>query len=138
MKKVYFACAIRGGRNQAKIYSQIVSFLSSRCELLTEVFADNRLTVMGMAQPETEIYQTDMNWINQADCLIAEVSQPSLGVGYEIAVAESQDKPVLCLYKTQRDKKLSAMVAGNPNVKVVEYTKTDEALTAINDFLKSS
>ena len=43
------------------------------------------------------VYERDVNWIQNCDVLIAEVSVPSHGVGYEIGFALNMGKPVLCL-----------------------------------------
>ena len=58
-----------------------------------------------------DVYQRDVNWVNQCDVLIAEVSTPSHGVGYEIALALLQEKPVLCCYR--QGQKVSKMILGN-------------------------
>ena len=51
----------------------------------------------------------------QADVLIAEVSAPSLGVGYEISYAlRVRNIPVLCL-RHRSSGSLSAMISGNPS-----------------------
>lgn len=136
MKKVYFACSIRGGRDDADVYKKIVDFLSSRSKLLTEIFADQKLTSMGMNKPNKDIFKTDIEWIKQSDILIAEVSNPSLGVGYEIAKAEELGTPILCLYRTQPNKKLSAMIAGNPKIQVEEYKDIKDVFKIINNFLE--
>lgn len=138
MKKVYFACSIRGGRSDAAQYAEIVNYLKTRCELLTEIFADQKLTEQGMNKPSHEIWKIDTNWVREADVMIAEVSNPSLGVGYEIAKAEEWGKPVLCLYRYQAGKKLSAMIEGSPHIKLVNYLHLDEALTAIDSFISSN
>ncbi len=88
MKKVYFACSIRGGRDDAEMYGQLVVLIKKYANILTEVFADKQLTAAGMAKPSGEIWSNDIRWIGQADAVIAEVTNPSLGVGYEIAKAE--------------------------------------------------
>ena len=36
--------------------------------------------------------------------IVAEVTQPSLGVGYEIGRAFDMNKPILCLYRPQQGK----------------------------------
>ena len=36
--------------------------------------------------------------------VVAEVTQPSLGVGYEIGRAVTMKKKILCLYRPQKDK----------------------------------
>lgn len=135
MKKVYFACSISGGRNDADIYEKIVGILKTNCQLLSEIFADQKLTSLGMNKPEKHIYKTDMSWIHQADCVVAEVSTPSLGVGYEIAKAELLKKPILCLYRNQPGKKLSAMIAGSPHVTVLTYDKVDEIFAPLLSFV---
>lgn len=136
MKKVYFACSIRGGRDDAEVYAEIVSYLKTRCQLLTEIFADQKLTSRGMNKPSKEIWKIDTDWVREADVLIAEVSNPSLGVGYEIAKAEEWGKPILCLYREQPGKKLSAMIDGSPGLRVVNYDDLDKAYLAIDAFLK--
>lgn len=61
-----------------------------------------------------------MAWLQEADVVVAEVTTPSLGVGYEIGKAEEK-KRVLCLYREQDGKRLSAMISGNPQIRVEKY-----------------
>ena len=133
--KIYFACSIRGGRDDAELYAELVSYIKTRATLLTEIFADNKLTSQGMNKPSADIWKTDIAWIKESDAIIAEVSNPSLGVGYEIAKAEEWGKPVLALFKNDGTRKLSAMIDGSPNTQVVYYTSLIEAQVAIDDFL---
>ncbi len=134
-KKIYFACSIRGGREEAGVYEQIISMVNKNATVLSEIFADQKLTQEGMNKPNNEIWELDTEWIKESDALIVEVTQPSLGVGYEIALAESLSKPILCLYK-KSDKKLSAMIDGSPNVEVLHYDTLDEVELAIENFIK--
>lgn len=135
MKKVYFACSIRGGRDDAEWYRQLVVIAKKYCEVLTEIFADTKLTAAGMSKPTGEIWSNDIKWIGQADAIIAEVTNPSLGVGYEIARAEKMGKPILCLFRPEGERKLSAMIAGSPNATVFEYTDLPTAEHAIATFM---
>ena len=66
---------------------------------------------------------------------MAEVSSPSLGVGYEIGYAEALGKPILCLYRRQEGRRLSAMIGGNRKLKIVEYDREEEALNAMDDLI---
>jgi hypothetical protein len=45
----------------------------------------------------------------------------SLGVGYELGFAESLNKRIVCLFNTESEKSLSAMVQGNKNLEVINY-----------------
>ncbi|KAB0337781.1 hypothetical protein FD755_025470, partial [Muntiacus reevesi] len=47
------------------------------------------------------IHDRDLAWLQQADAVVAEVTQPSLGVGYELGRAVALHKPVLCLFRPQ-------------------------------------
>ncbi|XP_076454388.1 5-hydroxymethyl-dUMP N-hydrolase-like isoform X2 [Babylonia areolata] len=64
---------------------------------------------------DKEIHDRDMDWLKQSDVLIAECTQPSLGVGYEIGRAVDLNKKVLCLFRPESGKRLSAMIRGAEN-----------------------
>lgn len=135
--KIYFACSIRGGRNDADIYAQLAEHIKSRSTLLTEIFADGKLTSQGMNKPSADIWTIDVAWVKESDAIIAEVTNPSLGVGYEIAKAEEWSKPVLALFRDDGSRKLSAMIDGSPNTKTVYYTTLAEARSAIDNFVQN-
>jgi nucleoside 2-deoxyribosyltransferase len=82
-----------------------------------------------------EVYARDVTWIRDCDVLIAEVSMPSHGVGYEIGFSLGLGKPVLALYKEGR--KVSKMISGNPdsNLMVVSYQSPEDAIDKIRKFL---
>jgi nucleoside 2-deoxyribosyltransferase len=135
--KIYFAGSIRGGRDDRKKYLKIIKYLQKYGEVLTEHIGDKKITDKGdVGLTEEEIYERDINWLNSADVVIAEVSNPSFGVGYEIAKAESLDKKVLCLYQIKKDKFLSAMITGSFDVEVRRYSKLSGALMNIDKFFK--
>jgi len=137
MKKVYFACSIRGGRDDADYYAELMQIVRKHAEVLTEIFADKKLTAEGMTKPSGDIWSNDIRWIGQADAVIAEVSNPSLGVGYEIAAAEKMGKPILCLYRESADRKLSAMIEGSPGATILEYSNLKTVEHAIAAFLSN-
>lgn len=137
MKKVYFAGSIRGGRDFVDIYSEIIEYLKKDFIVLTEHLGDKNLSSYGEVQiSDEEIYSRDCAWIGEADFIIAEVSNPSLGVGYEISYAEKFNKPILCLYKNS-DKKLSAMLTGNKYLDVHKYNDLEDTKKIINNFVLS-
>ena len=136
--KIYFAGSIRGGRRDRELYARIINFLKTYGVILTEHIGNNELSRDGenyLSDPS--IYKRDMDFIRETDVLIAEVTTPSLGVGYEIGKAEELNKPILCLYRKNSEKNLSAMISGNDNVKIGIYEKIDDAFQIIDDFLRS-
>lgn len=137
MKKVYFAGSIRGGRDFVDTYFQMIESLKTDFIVLTEHLGDKNLGSSGEVQKSDEyIYERDCSWIREADFVIAEVSNPSLGVGYEIGYAQSLNKPILCLCM-RSDKRLSAMIGGNKYLSVGFYDNVGEAEIIINSFVKS-
>lgn len=132
--KIYFAGSIRGGRDFAGEYELIVSRLGAFGEVLTEHVADRELNDHGETLFDQAIYERDVNWLRAADMVIAEVSQPSLGVGYEIAMGLSLEKPIVCLFK-RGSGSLSAMIGGNRKLKIIEYTGVDELFSKLEEFL---
>ncbi len=81
-----------------------------------------------------EIYARDMQMVAACEVMIAEVSRPSLGVGYEIALALQSQKPVLCL--CDKEIFLTRMLTGNtdPNLQIVFYATDEEWQHAISNF----
>jgi 2'-deoxynucleoside 5'-phosphate N-hydrolase len=136
-KEIYFACSIRGGRDDAEIYAELVEHIKLKAIVLSEIFADGKLTSQGMNKPSNEIWKKDTDWVKKSDGIIAEVTNPSLGVGYEIALAETLDKPVLALFSTGSNRKLSAMIDGAPGVTVCNYSRLSDAKAAIDQFIDS-
>ena len=137
--KIYFAASIRGGRKDQNKYNALIGFLSSKVEVLTEHVGDLSLGQTGEQDfTDKEIYQRDLEWLESADAVIAEVTNPSLGVGYELGIAEKLGKPVLCLYKdSSDDTKLSAMVSGNQKFRTFLYHDLDQAKEEIVSFIHS-
>ncbi len=121
------------------IYAELISYIKSLDrKVLTEHVGLIDLKVTGeVGITVKEIYERDMAWLKETDAMVAEVSTPSLGVGYEIGKLEDLGKPILCLYHAKPDHSLTAMIAGSPHVKVVNYNTLDEAKAAITEFLDS-
>jgi len=135
--KIYFAGSIRGGREDAALYLQIIDYLKSFGEVLTEHVGDQKLTSLGDDGPtDRYIHDRDLEWLQSADVLVAEVTSVSMGVGYEIGRAVESGKKVLCLFRSESGRNLSAMIAGCPNLELVKYHNTEEMKYAINQFLK--
>ena len=101
--KIYFAGSIRGGRDDAKLYEKIINHIGNHGIVLTEHIGNKNISNQGERKIiDKDIYARDMHWLASADIMIAEVSTPSLGVGYELGIANELNKPTLCLYQKDR------------------------------------
>lgn len=135
--EIYFAASIRGGRDSQEKYFQIINMLSNYGKVLTEHVGAASILSMGETRlSDPEIYERDMEWLNRSGVVVAEVTTPSLGVGYEIGKAEGH-KPVLCLYRSSEGKRLSAMIAGNPNLQVESYQHFEEVPQILEKFFEN-
>lgn len=122
--KIYFAGSIRAGREDAALYRDIISFLAERGEVLTEHVGGPGLSDAGQAElTDKFIHDRDLRWLAAADLVAAEVTTPSLGVGYEIGTAVSRGIPVVALFRPDCGRRLSAMIAGCENVRLIEYRR---------------
>ncbi|XP_033760374.1 2'-deoxynucleoside 5'-phosphate N-hydrolase 1-like isoform X1 [Pecten maximus] len=137
--KIYFAGSIRGGRQDAELYLRIIGKLESYGTVLTEHVGAQNLKESGEQHlTEKEIHDRDMAWLQDCDVLVAEVTQPSLGVGYEIGRALTLNKRILCLFRPDSGKSLSAMIAGadtGSSTFVVKNYKEEDVPTILSNFL---
>src|SRR5450830_580944 len=109
--KIYFAGSISGGRDDGELYLKIISLLQPYGEVLTEHVGNQKLSSYGETNmTDEEIYERDIGWMKKSDIIVAEVTVPSLGVGYEVAAAESMDKKILCLFRETSGRHLSSMI----------------------------
>ncbi len=124
--KIYFAGSIRGGRDDREFYRGIIALLQKRGVVLTEHIGEEILSSVGeITRADEEIFSRDVSWIKEAGVVVAEVTNPSLGVGYELGFAESLGKSVICLFR-EGERKLSAMISGNKNFSVFTYEILDD------------
>ena len=135
--KIYFAASIRGGRKDQNKYNELIQFLSSKVDVLTEHVGDSSIEQTGEQNlSDKEIYQRDLEWLESADAVIAEVTNPSLGVGYELGIAEKLGKPILSLFDdADHNCNLSAMISGNHKITTFRYTNLNQAKVEISNFL---
>lgn len=124
---IYFAGSIRGGREDAALYARLIDFLGNFGVILTGHVGNDALLEQEKSMTEAEIYQRDMAWMRNADLVIAELTTPSLGVGFEIAVAERMGKKIFCLFRPAQGHALSAMISGCPSLTVKCYRDVEEA-----------
>ena len=132
--KFYFAGAIRSGRERIDIYIKINKLLEEYGEILDTHVANPNVNQMEKSFSFNEIYERDINWIKECDIVVAEVSTPSLGVGYEISYAENLGKRIICLCDNEIN--ISAMIGGNKNLELIRYKNSDELLSQLENKLK--
>lgn len=124
------------GKSPAVPYKEIRDFLvENGHQVLTEHLLEEGAWESESQLPGEFIFQRDISWLKEADLMIAEVSVPSLGIGFEIAHALGLKKEMLCL--ALDGVRVSAMIEGNKNLTLIRYRDSQEALRAVRAFLEA-
>jgi nucleoside 2-deoxyribosyltransferase len=135
---IYFACSITGGRQDELVYQKLGAALQSNGHHVpTALLASPDVMPLEGVVSAEDVYTRDVRWITECDFLLAEVSTPSHGVGYEIGYALSLGKKVLCLYRKGR--KVSKMILGNPHPQLTihTYEDPDQAVQILTTYLEN-
>ena len=135
--KIYFAGAISGGRADVAHYREIVRALESDgYEVLAGAVAAEHVGAGGEALTSCDIFDRDVGWLDEADVLVAEVSMPSTGVGYEIATMRYRfGRPVVALYRPAYTSRCTAMVSGDRQIELIEYDSLPDLLERLRQAL---
>ncbi|HSD63684.1 MAG TPA: nucleoside 2-deoxyribosyltransferase [Ignavibacteriaceae bacterium] len=129
---VYCAGAIKGDSSFKDNYREIIDIVKkNNHSALSELNPDFQ---SAFPLNEHQIFQRDIKWIEKSNMMIAEVSGPSIGVGFEIAYAlYVREIPVLALYNLEVEK-VSSMVIGCNSTLL--YTKKYNNSGELNDIIK--
>jgi len=136
---IYFSCSITGGREDQAIYHILVEYLLSRGhDVPTAHLADPDILTEDSKIDARAVFERDVAWVRESDMVVAEVSTPSHGVGYEIALAASLNKPVFCCYR--EGKRVSKMILGNshPLMQIKSYSTSEEAVALVEQFVSAN
>lgn len=135
---LYFSCSLTGGRRDQPVYAVLVARLQALGHrVLTAHLAAESVTAEDSSVPAEEVFERDTAWVRACDAVIAEVSTPSHGVGFEVAYALERGKPVLCL--AREGVLVSKMLTGirQHGFAFANYGTPEEALARMESFLQA-
>lgn len=133
--KIYFCGSMRGVEANMETYKEIVDKLRKYGVVLTEHIVDPSIEY---AITDEDIYKKDFKFLNEADCLVAEVTAPSHGVGIEIGWALAKEKvPILCITCKKKQFKSSALITGCPSLTYKEYENVEEVGIILEEFFRT-
>jgi len=138
-KLIYFCGSKFGGRQDEVLYNILFDKLEKYGEVIKPFDPEKGINQLGSrSDNRLSMHDRDVELLNMCDVLVAEVTHPSLGVGYEIGRGVEMGKPVLCLYRPQPRKKLSGMLRGMDNndyLRICDYSTPSEVDKIFEDFL---
>ena len=133
--QIYFSGSLRGVEANKETYLKIVEHLRKYGTVLTEHIVNPSIKY---ASNDNEIYRKDWESFQKADCIVAEVTSPSHGVGIEIGWAMRKENfPILCLSAKKKQYQASALITGCPLLTYREYDELTEAFEIIDEFFKN-
>jgi len=137
MKKIYLGCALY---NASQEYRASIELLQDLIESFPEVELlkfKSKPTELGDFTSK-EIYKYDREMVESADMMIAEASNPSLGLGMETMIAIHREIPVHVIYK--EDAQVSKMIRGTADVHdfvaLHTYKDAEDLKTLVAEILK--
>lgn len=133
---IYFARSLRGERSpdDKKINDGILAAIKNAgFKSQFELPVDPELK-RDIERGDRYIYLRDISWIDRSDAMIAEVTNVSHGVGYEIAYAKHVQRiPIFCVCR--KDEPVSAMITGD--LEVWKYRDLGDLTAYIEEFLQT-
>ena len=121
MNKVYLALPSRFPKTHKCYLQQIISFLKDNQKVT--LIADFNWLNGNKERDNDDYFEKDIQAIENSDFVVAEISYPSSGVGFQISYSLTKKKKVLCLYKDTLNKTVSKFLKSLPenHTKVIKY-----------------
>ena len=133
---IYFSGSIYGGRQKLEEYKKLVNELSKFGTVLNKEVADDDVIDNEINVSDNDIFESLVERMDKADIIFAEVTVPSLGVGYEIGYADKSNKKIICVYDKNVTQKITTMLRGNKNLKIIPYEDLSEIINNLENILK--
>jgi dTMP kinase len=138
MLKVYFTASTSFNGEFKNNYRKIIKEIQkNKVQLISgEQIISETLLLKDQKLAKEEIFLRQKKLIEAADCIIAEVTKPSLGVGSEVVYGLTKEIPVLGLVFEDEEDKISPMIAGNRSDNFfLEHYQMDNLNYRIKEFL---
>ena len=135
--KIYFGFTVAGDRSSVEVAKRIVTLLEAMGhDVLTKHLVRDDAWEQDRLISSQDVYNRDMKWLQECDCLIAEVSGSSFGLGFETGyLLASTSKKVVLFYRRELEKKISLLITGNthPGCILVPYSNIEEMELFVRD-----
>jgi len=127
---IYFGFTVAGDRSSIATARVIVELLESmgHVVLTRHLVQEDAWEADRLITPQ-QVYQRDMGWLAACDCLMAEVSGSSFGLGFETGyLLGATEKDAVLFYRREVESKISLLITGNahPRCTLVPYSDVEE------------
>lgn len=143
--KVFFAFSTLRLDVNINSYKKIVDFIVGdknklTVDLIAKAIREKEKSRLPNKKENTKQFHKEaIGGIGEADCVVAEVSLPSSGVGFQVGHALFLKKPVLCIYSKEFGNKNPPKVISSMNspfLKISPYTG-DTVKSVVHEFFEN-
>ncbi len=135
--RIYVSGSIYGGRQKIETYRTMINALEKYGEVCDKQIIDEDVLKKEEFQSDEEIFEGLEALLKTSDLVFAEVTVPSLGVGYELGFADQLGKKIIAIYDLNVIDKVSTMIRGNKRIKLIGYHDISEIVDNLDELLKS-
>ena len=132
---IYVCGSIYGGTQKIDTYKSMISELEKNGVVLNKQIADLNTIANEFFRNDEDIYNDLEEKLKKADIVFAEVSVPSLGVGYELGFADRLGKRIIAIYDENYTNKVSTMIRVNKGLRLIPYKNIEEILKNMKELL---
>lgn len=134
--RIYVSGSIYGGRQKIETYRKIINALEKYGDVLDKQIVDEDVIKKEAFQKDEDIFTDLEGLLKSADIVFAEVTVPSLGVGYELGFADKLGKKIIAVYDLNVIDKVSTMIRGNKRINLIGYHDITEIIDRLDELLK--
>lgn len=139
MKKLYISGALTGIDKpiEVKAFYEAIALLCQKMEF--EAYVPHLFTdpINNPDVSPYEVFKNDKHQVSKSDLVIAYLGSPSLGVGMELAYADTNNIPVILLY--EEGKHISRFPRGIPSVIAeIQFNSYEDALIKLETVLEQA
>lgn len=131
--KVYFCGSMTGSREKQENYEIIIDFINEFATVINPFVKDKEVIDY---DPEY-IFKRDSANMKACDIVVADITIPSTGVGFELGNFYNLDKPVLVVYD-ENFPSPSTLPRGADKFLVKSYNTIEEEKNIIKAFLEEN
>ncbi len=131
--RIYLACTVRGDRHAIDVARRACSTLEALGhDVLTRHLLEDDVEEVEGRQPDSLVFERDIQWLTACDALVAEASGSSSGVGFEVgfvlARARQSGQRLVVLYDASRRSAVSRLISGNvdPHCRTLAYRSIED------------
>jgi 2'-deoxynucleoside 5'-phosphate N-hydrolase len=129
--KIFFTYKSKGSIDTPEKLKKIEEYLEKKSILLSKDIRNSNVKYSGESMENYDIFNKNINLIKESDIVIADVSIPSLGVGYLINYSKNLNKKIICLYEVQVKQELSLIINGDKDLKIIKYNNLDDLFSEL-------